>query len=78
MALSDTAPVTTASRHNEGKLPIGAVVVVNISFVTFRVGSEPVCRPGLAGRNCHIKSKGSCVAEGERGEEISLQPSAAI
>ena len=44
MPLSDTAPVTTARRHNEGKLPIGAVVVVNISFVTFRVGSEPVCR----------------------------------
>ena len=55
MPLSDTAPVTTAHRHNEGKLPIGAVVVVNISFVTFRVSSEPMCRPGLAGRNCHIK-----------------------
>jgi hypothetical protein len=78
MAESDTAPAKTAHRHNEGKLPIGDVVVFNISVVTFRVGSEPACRPGLAGRNCHMPSEGSCVAAGERGEAASLSTSTAI
>jgi hypothetical protein len=78
MAQSDTAPAKTAHHQNEGKLPIGTVVVVNISVVTFRVGSEPACRPGIAGRNCHMPSEGSCVAAGERGEAASLSTFAAI
>jgi hypothetical protein len=78
MAVSDTAPATTAHRCNVGELPIGAVVVVNISVVTFRVGDEPACRPGRAGRNCQMPPKGSSVADGERGEEALLSSSTAI